>query len=180
MIEIVAVGVPAGLGGHNQWNDRLDGRLAQALMSVQAIKGVEVGLGAQAAVRRGSDVHDPVLSRGGADSRTPYSRGSNNAGGIEGGTSNGEAIVCRAHMKPISTLMNPLPTVDVATGKPALASTERSDTCAVPAAAIVAECAVAIVIAQALIEKTGGDSIDEMRRNFDGYLAALREYRGGA
>ena len=177
-IEIVARNLPPGLGSHNQWDTRLDGRLAQALMSIQAMKGVEIGLGAEAAKRHGSNVHDPVLPTSPAHARSPYARGSNNAGGLEGGVTNGEPLVCRVHMKPISTLMTPLDTVDVSTGKSAKASTERSDTCAVPAAAIVAECAVAIVLAQALIEKTGGDSIDEQRRNLDAYLKHMRE--GGA
>jgi chorismate synthase len=171
-IEIVATNLPPGLGSHNHWDTKLDGRLAAALMSIQAMKAVEIGLGAEAAARKGSEVHDPVLP--GASGRSPYTRGSNNAGGLEGGVTNGEPLVCRVHMKPISTLMNPLDTVDVSTGKPARASTERSDTCAVPAAAIVAECAVAIEIARALLEKTGGDSMAEVRRNFDAYLAGLR------
>jgi chorismate synthase len=187
-IEIVALNLPPGLGSHNHWDSKLDGRLGAALMSIQAMKAVEIGLGAEAAKRHGSKVHDPVLpmppsfgrpssasGRGEVlEPRSPYTRGSNNAGGLEGGVTNGEPLVCRVHMKPISTLMNPLDTVDVSTGKPAKASTERSDTCAVPAAAIVAECAVAIVLAQALLEKTGGDSIAEVRRNLDGYLKSLK------
>jgi len=176
-IEVVALNLPPGLGSHNNWDQRLDGRIAQALMSIQAMKAVEIGLGAQAAGRSGRNVHDSVLPMPPAQGRSPYTRGSNNAGGLEGGTSNGEPLVCRVHMKPISTLMDPLPTVDVSTGKPAAANTERSDTCALPAAAIVAECAVAIVLAQALLEKTGGDSIAEARRNFDGYLKSLQSYR---
>ncbi|MEZ5992750.1 MAG: chorismate synthase [Planctomycetota bacterium] len=179
-IEIVATGLPPGLGSHNQHDARLDGRIALALMSIQAMKGVEVGMGAQAARTRGSEVHDSVLLRDEPHPRSPFARGSNNAGGLEGGTTNGEPLVCRVHMKPISTLMNPLPSVDVSTGKPAQASTERSDTCAVPAAAIVAECAVAIVLAQALLEKTGGDSLEESRRNFDAYLSSLQQFEGGA
>jgi chorismate synthase len=176
VIEVVALNLPPGLGSHNQWDGKLDGRLAQALMSIQAMKAVEIGLGAEAARRRGSKVHDPVLPMLPLAGRSPYTRGSNNAGGLEGGVTNGEPLVCRVHMKPISTLMNPLPSVDVATGKAAQASTERSDVCAVPAAAIVAECAVAIVIAQALLEKTGGDSMAEVKRNLDGYLASLRSF----
>ncbi len=176
VIEVIALNLPPGLGSHNQWDSKLDGRLAQALMSIQAMKAVEIGLGAEAARRHGSKVHDPVLPLPPAAGRSPYARGSNNAGGLEGGVTNGEPLVCRVHMKPISTLMNPLPSVDVATGKPAQASTERSDVCAVPAAAIVAECAVAIVVAQALLEKTGGDSIAEVKRNLDGYLASLRSF----
>lgn len=175
-IEVVALNLPPGLGSHNQWDSRLDGRLAQALMSIQAMKAVEIGLGAEAAQRRGSRVHDPVLPSRPATGRSPYARASNNAGGLEGGVTNGEPLVCRVHMKPISTLMQPLGTVDVSTGKAARASTERSDTCAVPAAAIVAECALAIVLAQALIEKTGGDSVTEQRQNLEAYLEMLARY----
>lgn len=179
-IEIVALNLPPGLGSHNHWDSKLDGRLGQALMSIQAMKAVEIGLGAEAAKRPGSRVHDSVLPMPPAAGRAPYTRGSNHAGGLEGGVTNGEPLVCRVHMKPISTLMNPLPTVDVSTGEATQASTERSDTCAVAAAAIVAECAVAIVLAQALLEKTGGDSLDEVRRNLDGYLKSLRAFGGGA
>lgn len=177
VIEVVAVNLPPGLGSHNHWDSKLDGRLGQALMSIQAMKAVEIGLGCETARRRGSAVHDAVHPAPPPFGRAPYARGSNNAGGLEGGVTNGEPLVCRVHMKPISTLMNPLDTVDVSTGKPAKASTERSDTCAVPAAAIVAECAVAIVLAQALLEKTGGDSMAEVKRNLDGYIASLREFR---
>ena len=176
-IEIVALNLPPGLGSHNQWDTKLDGRIAQALMSIQAMKAVEIGLGAEAAQRPGSKVHDPVLPE--RSGRSPFARASNNAGGLEGGVTNGEPLVCRLHMKPISTLMNPLDTVDVSTGEPAKASTERSDTCAVPAAAIVAECAVAIVIAQALLEKTGGDSVTEQRRNLEAYIDSLKEFGPG-
>jgi len=176
VIEVVALNLPPGLGSHNQWDTKLDGRLGAALMSIQAMKAVEIGLGAETARRRGSAVHDSVLPMPPAAGRSPWTRGSNNAGGLEGGVTNGEPLVCRVHMKPISTLMNPLDTVNVSTGKPAKASTERSDTCAVPAAAIVAECAVAIVLAQALLEKTGGDSMDEVRRNLRGYLESLRGF----
>ncbi|MBZ0137395.1 MAG: chorismate synthase [Planctomycetes bacterium] len=179
-IEVVALNLPPGLGSHNQSDTRLDGRIGQALMSIQAMKAVEIGLGAECAKRRGSKVHDPVLPMAPAAGRSPYARGGNNAGGLEGGVTNGEPLVCRVHMKPISTLMNPLDTVDVSTGKAAKASTERSDTCAVPAAAIVAECAVAIVIAQALLEKTGGDSVLEQQRNLEGYLASLKPFGEGA
>jgi chorismate synthase len=178
-IEIVALNLPPGLGSFNQWHERLDGRLAQALMSIQAMKAVEIGLGAASAGANGSKVHDVVHPPPPPLGRAPWSRAGNNAGGLEGGVTNGEPLVCRVHMKPLSTLMNPLPTVDVSTGKPALASTERSDVCAVPAAAIVAECMVAIVLAQALLEKTGGDSIEEARRNMQGYLDSLKRYRAG-
>lgn len=176
-IEIAALNLPPGLGSHNQWDQRLDGRLAQALMSIQAMKAVEIGLGAACAGRRGSQVHDTILPQTPAGGRAPFARGSNNAGGLEGGTTNGEPLVCRVHMKPISTLMKPLPSVDLSTGRAAAASTERSDVCALPAAAVVAECAVAIVLAQSLLEKTGGDSIDEVRRNLHAYIATLRQYQ---
>ncbi len=178
-IEVVATNLPPGLGSHNHWDSRLDGRLAQALMSIQAMKAVEIGLGGDAAARRGSRVHDPVVPARPASGRAPFARSSNNAGGLEGGVTNGEPLVCRVHMKPISTLMNPLPSVDVATGQAAQASTERSDVCAVPAAAIVAECAVALVVAQVLLEKTGGDSMTEVGRNLRGYLDSLDEYKSG-
>lgn len=175
-IEIVAYNLPVGLGGHNQSSDRLDGKLAQALMSIQAMKGVEIGLGNESASLLGSKVHDPIGKSEQPNPRAPYARLSNNAGGLEGGTTNGEPLICRVHMKPISTLMNPLPSIDLSTGEPAKASTERSDTCAVPAAAIVAECAVAIVLAQALLSKTGGDSMAEVKRNFDAYIESLQGY----
>ncbi|NUO15473.1 MAG: chorismate synthase, partial [Planctomycetaceae bacterium] len=151
-----------------------------ALLGIQAMKAVELGLGCEAARRPGSDVHDPVVKRTRPQSNnpTPYGRTSNNAGGIEGGITNGEPLVLRAHMKPISTLMKPLPTVDLATGEAATANLERSDICAVPAAAIVVECAVAFELCRALLEKTGGDSLEEARRNFDAYLTSLRAYPG--
>jgi chorismate synthase len=177
VIEIVATGVPPGLGSHNTWPERLDAQLAGALMGIQAIKAVEIGLGAAAASRRGSAVHDPARPRAEPHPRSPFARDSNHAGGIEGGISNGEPVVCRVAMKPISTLRNPLPSVDLRDGRPASASTERSDVCAVPAAAIVAECVTAFVLARALLAKTGGDSISEARRNFDAYLRTLDAYR---
>ncbi|MCF6228170.1 MAG: chorismate synthase [Planctomycetes bacterium] len=175
-IEIVATNLPVGLGSHNQYSERLDGQLALALMSIQAMKSVEIGLGSQVSGMLGSQVHDPIIKRAEVNPRAPYARTTNNAGGLEGGTTNGEPLVCRVHMKPISTLMNPLPTIDVSTGEAAKASTERSDTCALSAAAIVAECAVAIVLAQALLAKTGGDSLIECKRNFDSYIASLKGY----
>ena len=135
--------------------------------------GVSIGTGAVIGAATGAITGDVAQGAG-------YGRNHNHAGGLEGGVTNGEPLVCRVHMKPISTLMNPLETVDVSTGQSAKASTERSDTCAVPAAAIVAECAVAIVLAQALLEKTGGDSIDEQRRNLDGYIESLAQFRGGS
>ena len=179
VIEVVATNLPPGLGSPNTLETRLDARLGAALLGIQAMKAVELGLGCEAARRRGSQVHDPVVTRKRpekSNNPTPYGRSSNNAGGIEGGISNGEPLVLRVHMKPISTLMNPLATVDVSTGKAAAANQERSDVCAVPAAAIVIECAVAFVVAQALLEKTGGDSLEEVRRNLAGYCESLRRY----
>jgi len=172
VVEVQVSGVPPGLGSHVQWDRKLDARLAMALMSVQAIKGVEVGIGFDAARRPGSRVHDELfrdegrLEQGAA---TAYYRQTNRAGGIEGGMSNGEVIVLRAAMKPIPTLYKPLRSVDMQTREPYEAAVERSDTCAVPAALVVAEAVVAIEIANAFLEKFGGDSISEIRRNYEGY-----------
>lgn len=168
VVEVQVVGVPPGLGSYVQWDRKLDARLAMALMSVQAIKGVEVGIGFDAARRPGSRVHDEIFYKDG------YVRDSNNAGGIEGGMSNGEPIVVRAAMKPIPTLYSPLRSVDMRTHEPFEATVERSDTCAVPAALVVAEAVVAIEIANALLEKFGGDSIFEIRRNLEGYREQIR------
>jgi chorismate synthase len=168
VVEVQVSGVPPGLGSYVQWDRKLDARLAMALMSIQAIKGVEVGIGFEAARRRGSKVHDEISYDGG------YSRYSNNAGGIEGGMSNGEPIVLRAAMKPIPTLYKPLRSVDIRTHEPFAATVERSDTCAVPAALVVAEAVVAIEIADAMLEKFGGDSVLEIRRNLEGYLEQIR------
>jgi chorismate synthase len=174
VVEVVARGVPAGLGSHVAWDRKLDGRLAGALMSIQAIKGVEVGLGFEAAARPGSRVHDAIVLDGSAQGGG-YGRVGNNAGGLEGGISTGQPIVVRAAMKPISTLMQPLRTVDLRTGEPAEAVRERSDVCAVPAAGVVAEAMVALVLADALLEKVGGDSLAEVRRNLRGYLERIAE-----
>ncbi len=173
VFEVIAAGVPPGLGDHAQWDRRLDGRLAQALMSIQAIKGVEIGLGFEAARTPGSEVHDPIgYDR---DARS-FTRPSNRAGGIEGGITNGMPVVCRAAMKPISTLKRALPSVDVRTKDPFDAAFERSDVCAVAAASVVGEAMVAITIAGALLEKAGGDSLGEVSRNLEGYLAGVRAY----
>lgn len=163
VVEVQVIGVPPGLGSYVQWDRKLDARLAMALMSIQAIKGVEVGIGFDAARRPGSRVHDEIFYKDG------YQRNSNNAGGIEGGMSNGEPIVVRAAMKPIPTLYTPLRSVDMITYEPFEATVERSDTCAVPAALVVAEAVVAIELANAMLEKFGGDSIMEIRRNLAGY-----------
>jgi chorismate synthase len=164
--------VPPGLGSYAQWDRRLDGRLAMAVMSIQAVKGVGIGLGFEAACRKGSAVHDGIFYT----RKNGFFRKTNNAGGIEGGMTNGEDIVIRAAMKPIATLKKPLASVNIASKRPARASVERSDVCAVPAAGVIGENVAAIEIANALIEKVGGDSLGEMRRNYEGYLEQLREF----
>ena len=171
-VEVVARGLVPGLGSHVSWDRKLDGRLAGMLMSIPAVKGVEIGLGFEAARSHGSAVHDPILPAAGA-APMPFRRGSNNAGGLEGGMTTGEPLVVRVAMKPISTLMSPLETVELMSGAPARASTERSDVTAVPAMGVVAEALVCLVLADAMLEKFGGDSVGEMRRNVDGYVAAL-------
>ena len=169
--EVVALGLPVGLGSHVHWDTKIDGKLAQALMSVQAIKGVEIGIGFDAADIPGSQVHDAfyydAAQENGVDAR--FRRGTNNAGGTEGGMTNGEPLVVRAVMKPIATLMKQLPSVNLTTKEGVPAFAERSDVCAVPAAAVVGEAMVAIVLAQLMCEKFGGDSLEEMRSNFDRY-----------
>jgi chorismate synthase len=173
VVEVVATGVPPGLGSHVHWDRKLDGRLAQALMSIQAIKGVELGDGFEAARRRGSAVHDPI----GYDAASgAFTRPSNHAGGLEGGITNGQPLVCRAAMKPIATLRKALPSVDVRTKEAFEAAFERSDICAVPAASVVGEAMVSIVLAEALLEKFGSDSIKELARNVDGYRAQVCAY----
>jgi len=166
VVEVVALGAPVGLGSHVSWDRKLDGRLAQALMSIPAVKGVELGLGFEAARRKGSEVHDEILPG--------LARATNRAGGTEGGMTTGEPLVLRVAMKPISTLMSPLKTVDLKTGAPAQAQSERSDVTAVPAMGVIAEAMVALVLAQALVEKFGGDALSEMKRNFVGYIAQVR------
>ena len=175
VFEVVARGLPVGLGSHIAWHRRLDGRLAGALMSIQAMKGVEIGLGFEASSLRGSGVHDEIESD--PDNRLAggFRRRSNNAGGLEGGTTNGEPLVVRVAMKPLSTLMRPLKSVDLDTGKAAEAVRERSDVTAVPAAGVVGEAMVAIVLADALLEKFGGDSITELRSAYGSYLERLAE-----
>jgi chorismate synthase len=179
-VEVVARGVVVGLGSHVSWDRKLDGRLAGMLMSIPAVKGVEIGMGFEAARRPGSEVHDPIESgpagqRGtkAGDTRGGFRRPTNNAGGLEGGITTGEPVVVKVAMKPISTLMSPLPTVDLASGEPAKAVSERSDVTAVPAMGVIAEALVALVLADAMLEKFGGDSLSEMRRNYSGYVAAL-------
>lgn len=166
VVEVLALGVPVGLGSHSSWDAKLDGRLARAVMSIPAVKGVELGLGFEAARRKGSEVHDEILPG--------FRRATNRAGGTEGGMTTGEPLVVRAAMKPISTLMSPLATVDLASGAVAQAQSERSDVTAVPALGVIAEAMVALVLARAMVEKFGGDSLREMRYNADGYLARVR------
>lgn len=173
IFEVVATGLPVGLGSYVSWSQKLDGRLAGAVMSIHAIKGVEIGLGFEAARRPGSEVHDPIVSADGFRAGGGFRRASNRAGGLEGGVTSGEPLVVRAAMKPISTLRKRLPSVDLRDGSVADAAVERSDVCAVPAAAVVGEAMVALVVADAFLEKFGGDSITEVRRNFEGTLTYL-------
>ncbi len=172
VFEVVALGCPVGLGSYVQWDRRLDGRLAQAFCSIQAIKGCEVGLGFETARRPGSGVHDEILF----DAESGFKRRTNNAGGLEGGVTNGQPVVVRAAMKPLSTLRTPLKSVDLATKEAVEAVVERSDVCAVPAAGIVGEAMMAIVLADAFLEKFGGDSLQEIRRNYDAYLDSLKSW----
>ena len=173
--EIVAAGVPVGLGSHVQWDRRLDGEVAQAMMSIQSVKGVEIGDGFEVAGVRGSQAHDGIEMA--ERSRYQWRRKSNRAGGIEGGISNGEPIVVRLAVKPIPTLGNPLPSVDLATGETVQAHFERSDVCVVPAAGVIGEAMMAIVLADAMLEKFGGDSLAETRQNFEGYLNSIGRVR---
>jgi chorismate synthase len=177
--EVVADGLPAGLGSHVSWDRKLDGRLAAAIMSIPAVKGVEIGLGFEASRRMGSEVHDEIVPAPGSTRTGNVRRRTNRAGGTEGGMTTGEPLVVRVAMKPISTLMRPLGTVDVATGDEAKATAERSDVTAVPAMGVIAEAMVAFVLAQAWLEKFGGDSLEETRRNVDSYLARINQRIGG-
>jgi chorismate synthase len=172
VVEVVVHGLPPGLGSHVHWDRRLDSRLAAAMMGIQAIKGVEIGDGFDVARSRGSEAHDEIEpgEAGGA-----VRRRSNRAGGLEGGMTNGEPLRVRAAMKPISTVPRALSTVDMSTGEVAVAINQRSDVCAVPAAGVVAEAMVALVLADAVLEKFGGDSLTETRRNVAGYLAAVEQ-----
>ncbi len=177
IIEVMAFGVPPGLGNHTQWDLRLDGIIAKALMSIQGIKGVELGLGFNFSKKFGSQVHDEIFYKNNKEVSTTggFKRTTNNAGGIEGGMTNGEVVIARAVMKPIPTLKKPLRSVDIITKEPKSASTERSDICAVPAVSIVGEAVVAFEIARVFMEKFGGDSINEAARNYEGYLNQIRE-----
>jgi len=164
---------PIGLGSYAQWDRRLSSRLAMAAMSIQAMKGVEIGMGFEAARRPGSEVHDEIYYE--QDGKRFY-RKSNNAGGLEGGITNGEPIVLRVAMKPISTLYSPKKSVDIETKEPFDATVERSDICTVPAAGVVGEAVVAFEMANAMIEKFGGDSLEEMKRNYDAYQTYVRTF----
>lgn len=172
VFTVFVTGLPPGLGSHIQWDLRLDGRLAQAIMSIQAIKGVEVGMGFEAARSFGSEVMDEIVL-----GEEGFTRRSNNAGGIEGGMTNGMPVVLRAAMKPIPTQRKPLKSVDMVTKKEVEAAYERSDVCAVPAASVIGEAMVLLMVAQAFIEKFGGDSMEETRRNYEAYLNSLGDFQ---
>jgi chorismate synthase len=173
IFEVVARGVPIGLGSHATWDSRLDGKLAQAIVSMQAVKGVEVGFAEEGSQSFGSKVQDTIHY----DKRDRrFFRGNNRAGGIEGGMTNGQEVRVRGFLKPISTLRRPLESVDLPTREPAKAAYERSDVCVVPAAGVIGEAMVAIVLAGAMIEKFGGDSLREMKRNFDGYIQQVKDF----
>ncbi len=172
VFEVFAVGVPPGLGSHIQWDKRIDGRIAQAIMSIQAIKGVEIGLGFESGKKYGSEVHDEI----GWEEGKGFFRFSNNLGGTEGGITNGMPIVVRAVMKPIPTLMTPLRSVDIETKEEVKASKERSDVTAVPSASVVAESMLAFVIADALIEKLGGDFLEEMKERYEKYIEHIMNF----
>ena len=172
--EVIATRLPGGLGSYTQWDRKLDGRLAQALMSIPAIKAVGIGLGPEVASRPGSRVHDEIVPDTTGQTTTGVARPTNNAGGLEGGVTNGEDLRVSAYMKPISTLMKPLRSVDLTTLEEAPAAIERSDTCAVPAAAVVGEAMVALVIADALLERFGGDSLVDLRARVTGTGERIR------
>jgi chorismate synthase len=178
VLEARVDGLPFGLGTHAQWDIKLDGRIAHAVMAVQAIKGVEIGMGFEAARRRGSEVHDPIeFDASQADSpNLGFVRPRNNAGGLEAGMTNGQSLIVRAAKKPISTLAKPLPSVKLATREPGTASYERSDVCAVPAASVIVENVVAFEVARALCEKFGNDSLKEMKARYDLFLEMARKH----
>jgi chorismate synthase len=181
VFEVVAHGVPAGLGTYANWDERLDGQLAAAVMSLQAVKAVEIGRGIHAATAMGSTVHDEigydVGNKSAKDSGSAgFTRASNNSGGIEGGVSNGQEIIVRGYLKPISTLRRPLQSVDFKSREPVKAAYERSDVCVVPAAGVGAEAMVALTLAKCALEKFGGDSMLELKRNFDGYMQQLKNF----
>jgi len=170
--EVVAIGVPPGLGSYVHYDRKLDAALARAILSIQAMKAVEIGDGVAGSMKRGSQVHDAIYH----DPKKGFYRESNRSGGIEGGMSSGEPIFLRAYMKPISTLLNPLPSVDIETKKVVKATIERSDVCTVPAAGVIGEAVVAFEIANAFLEKFGGDSLSEIHRNYKGYLKQIKDF----
>jgi chorismate synthase len=173
IFEVVAHNIPVGLGSHAQWDEKLDGKLAQAVMSIQAVKGVEIGAGVTAAGSYGSEVQDEISYDKAA---RRFRRSSNRAGGVEGGMTNGEDVIVRGYLKPISTLRRALGTADLVTKEPVQAAYERSDWCVVPAAGVAAEAMVALVLASAFLQKFGGDSLAETRRNFDNYARQIDEF----
>jgi len=173
VFEIVAHNVPVGLGSHAQWDEKLDGRIAQAVMSIQAVKGVEIGAGILSAGSLGSEVQDEISYD---KSAKRFARSSNRAGGLEGGITNGEDLVVRGYLKPISTLRRALRTADMVTKEPVQAAYERSDWCVVPAGSVAGEAMVALVLTGAFLQKFGGDSLEEMRRNFDGYARQIHDF----
>lgn len=175
VFEVVARGVPVGLGSHVSWDQKLDGRLAQAVVSIQAVKGVEVGDAFRGATMFGSQLHDAIVAAPDRPRTGGLGRATNRAGGLEGGITTGEPLLIRGAMKPISTLRKPLASVDLRSGEVAAAAVERSDVCAVPAAGVIGESMVALVLADALLEKFGGDSMSELRRNFESYLTHINE-----
>lgn len=176
VFEVVAKGLPPGLGSHTSWDEKLDGRLARAVMSIHAVKAVEIGEGVANAGRPGSLVHDEIFPSEDNAGTKGFQRRTNRAGGLEGGITNGEDLRIRGYKKPIATLKKPLHSVDINTKEPDLAAFERSDVTAVPAAGVIGEAMVAIVLANAMREKFGGDSIDEMSRNYESYLRLVSEY----
>lgn len=176
VFEVVVHGLPPGVGTHANWDERLDGLLAQAVMSLQAVKAVEIGRGVTAAESLGSTVHDAIAYQGADEAFTRFSREKNNAGGIEGGISNGEDVVVRGYLKPISTLRRPLGSVSFESREPVKAAYERSDVCVVPAAGVAAEAMVALAVARLALEKFGGDSLREFKRNFDAYCEQIKAY----
>jgi chorismate synthase len=173
VVEVVATGLPPGLGSHVHWDRKLDGRLGHALLGLQAAKGVEIGLGFETARRPGSAVHDEIYFD---EARHEFTRRTNNAGGTEGGMSSGAPLVVRVAFKPLSTLMKPLHSVDLHTKAESKGAIERSDVCAIPAAAVICESIVAFVVADAFLEKFGGDSLVEIRRNYEGYLEQVKSF----
>jgi chorismate synthase len=173
VFEVVAHGLPPGLGSHIAWDTRLDGRLAQAIVSIQAVKGVEIGLAEEGAAAYGSAVQDTIHYE---KPKREFHRGSNRAGGLEGGITNGEDVIVRGMLKPISTLRRPLESVDLETREPALAAYERSDVAVIPAAGVIGEAMTALVLAEAFLAKFGGDSLGETRRNYEGYAAQVSNY----